>query len=242
MTCIECAGARAGTQIPEAALRAGEPAPLDRGRPGASAQREYLRRRSNREARVRRRHPYVGGLLLALGGSPQHERAFERGRLGEQAIAGWLERRLADGPALLLHDRRMPGGHGNIDHLAVAPRGVYVIDTKAIRGKVRVRPSARGTPKLQVNGRTRNKLVLGLARQVDAVRGELERHGHREVLLTGVLCFTEAEFPLFGRMQVDGYLLRHRRALAKELRASGPLSAQVIEALARGLNEWFPAA
>ncbi len=32
----------------------------------------------------------------------------------------------------------MPGGHGNIDHLAVAPTGVFVIDAKDIKGKVRV--------------------------------------------------------------------------------------------------------
>ncbi|HEX3909263.1 MAG TPA: nuclease-related domain-containing protein [Solirubrobacteraceae bacterium] len=181
-------------------------------------------------------------MLLALGGSPQHERAFERGSIGEETVAHSLERRLAQGPALLLHDRRMPEGHGNIDHLAVAPRGVYVIDAKAIRGKVRVQPRAAGTSRLQVNGRTRNRLVLGLARQVDAVRAKLDAGGHSDVPLTGVLCFTEADFPLFGRMQIDGYLLRHRRALAKELNASGPLTSEAIDSLARRLHAWFPPA
>lgn len=219
-------------------------ATLDRGRPGASVGREYRRRRSNREARVRRRHPHIGGLLLALGASPspQHERAFAQGQLGEETVARSLERRVADGPAALLHDRRMPGGYGNIDHLAVAPRGVYVIDAKAIKGKVRVRPGKVGSSRLQVNGRTRNKLVLGLARQVEAVRSELDAGGHHDVPTTGVLCFTEADFPLFARMQIDGYLLRHRRALAKELNASGPLSAPAIESLARNLSERFPPA
>jgi hypothetical protein len=217
---------------------------LDRGLPGASAGREYRRRRSNREARVRRRHPHIGGLLLALGASPspQHERAFAQGQLGEETVARSLERRLAGGPAALLHDRRMPGGYGNIDHLAVAPRGVYVIDAKAIKGKVRVRDGAPGSSRLQVNGRTRNKLVLGLARQVEAVRSELDAGGHHDVLTAGVLCFTEADFPLFARMQIDGFLLRNRRALAKELNASGPLSAPGIESLARDLGERFPPA
>jgi hypothetical protein len=215
---------------------------LDRGRPGASAAREYRRRRDNREARVRRRHPHIGGLLLALGASPQHERAFEQGRLGEETVARSLERRLAGGPAALLHDRRMPGGYGNIDHLAVAPRGVYVIDAKAIKGKVRVRPGRPGSSRLQINGRTRNKLVLGLARRVEAVRAELAALGHGDLPTTGVLCFTEADFPLFRRMQIDGYLLRHRRALAKELNAAGPLTAQAIDSLARSLSARFPPA
>jgi hypothetical protein len=190
---------------------------------------------------VRRRHPHIGRLLLALGASPQHEQAFEQGRLGEETVARSLERRLADGPAVLLHDRRMPGGYGNIDHLAVAARGVYVIDSKAIRGKVRVRPEP-GSTRLQVNGRTRNKLVLGLARQVRAVRTELDALGDHGIPVTGVLCFTEADFPLFRRMQIDGYLLRHRRALAKELNASGPLTAQAIDSLARILGAHFPPA
>lgn len=240
MTCTRCL-----EQVPEGVSRdASDPtrASLDRGRPGASAGREYHRRRSNREARVRRRHPHIGGLLLALGASPQHERAFARGQLGEETVARSLERRLAGGPTALLHDRRMPGGYGNIDHLAVAPRGVYVIDAKAIKGKVRVRPGRPGSSRLQVNGRTRNKLVLGLARQVEAIRCELDAGGHRDVPATGVLCFTEADFPLFGRTQVDGYLLRHPRALAKELKASGPLTEQAIDLLLRCLDERFPSA
>jgi len=240
VTCTDCLARASGAASFDRAQAL--PDTPDRGRPGASAGRAYRRRRSNREARVRRSHPYIGKLLLAFDGSPQHERAFEQGRLGEETVARALERRLADGPAVLLHDRQMPGGYGNIDHLAVAPRGVYVIDAKAIKGKVRVRPGAPGSSRLQVNGRTRNKLVLGLARQVDAVRRELADHGHRDVPLTGVLCFTEADFPLFGRMQVDGYLLRHRRALAKELTSSGPLTAQAIDSLARTLSERFPSA
>jgi hypothetical protein len=191
---------------------------------------------------VRRRHPYIGGLLLALLGSPQHERAFERGGLGEESVARSLERRVAGGPTVLLHDRRMPGGYGNIDHLAIAPLGVYVIDAKAIKGKVRVQTGARGAKGLQINGRTRSKLVAGLARQVAAVRVELDDAGDREVPTTGVLCFTEADFPLFGRKQVDGYLLRHRRALGKELTAPGPLTPDQIGSLARRLSERFPPA
>ncbi len=240
MTCTSCL-----ERVCEATLSdPSEPVPnaLDRGRPGASVGREYRRRRGNREARVRRRHPHIGGLLLALGTSPQHERAFAHGQLGEETVARALERRLANGPAALLHDRRMPGGYGNIDHLAVAPRGVYVIDAKAIKGKVRVRRGGPGTSRLQINGRTRNKLVLGLARQVDAVRSGLDAEGHRGAPVTGVLCFTEADFPLFGRMQIDGYLLRHRRALAKELNASGPLTPQAIDSLLCSLSERFPPA
>ena len=57
---------------------------LDRGTPGASDAREHERRRRNREARVRRRHPLIGGLLLAIGGAPAHEPEEPTGGSGKQ--------------------------------------------------------------------------------------------------------------------------------------------------------------
>lgn len=35
----------------------------------------------------------------------------------------------------VLHDRRIPGTRANIDHLAVTPTGVYVIDAKKYAGQ-----------------------------------------------------------------------------------------------------------
>lgn len=64
----------------------------------------------------------------------------------------------------------MPGGRGNVDHIAVAPSGVYVIDTKDLTGKVAVRTPVFGQPKLLVAGRDRTKLVDRLERQVAVVR------------------------------------------------------------------------
>jgi hypothetical protein len=69
-----------------------------------------------------------------------------------------------------LHNRRMPRGRGDIDHIAVTPSGVFVIDTKDWGGTVRVASPLLGTPQLLVGGRDRTKLVDGLDRQVAAVR------------------------------------------------------------------------
>jgi hypothetical protein len=110
---------------------------LDPGRAGASAAREYERRKLRRETATREAHPIIGAALPALGRAPQHETAFRRGAEGETAVADSLARRVAR-PAIVLHDRRMPRGAGNIDHLAIAPTGVFVIDAKQRAGKVRV--------------------------------------------------------------------------------------------------------
>jgi hypothetical protein len=100
VTCTSCKKATA------------EPTPLQRevGQAGASAAREHQRRKHQREARTRKAHPRIGGLLLALRKAPQHEEAFRRGELGEQAVASSLQQRTAGGPTIILHDCGCPAG------------------------------------------------------------------------------------------------------------------------------------
>jgi hypothetical protein len=217
---------------------------LDRGHAGASAAREYRRRQANREARTRRRHPWIGGAMLALSTPPQHERAWASGARGEESVARSLERRTAGGPVVILHDRRMPAGHGhaNIDHLAVAPRGVFVIDAKAIHGKVRVSTPLLGEAKLIVAGRARTKQLDGLDRQVAAVREALAEAGRGDVPVSGVLCFTKADLPLLGSTEIRGHRLHHCRGTARKLNRSGPLTPDAIASIARQLAIAFPSA
>jgi Nuclease-related domain len=237
VTCVACLETATAPALADAMAPA-----LDRGRPGDSIAREHERRRRNREARTREAHPRIGGLLLALGKPPQHETAFHRGFLGEEAVAASLEQRTADGPAILLHNRRMSGGRGDIDHVAIAPTGVFVIDTKAVKGKVHVARPLFGAEKLTVSGRDRTKLIDGLDRQVDAVRAALDRNGRPDVPVQGALCFTRADLPLLGTLKMRGHLLLYRKALAKKLNADGPLGPPAIDTLARALAAALPPA
>lgn len=238
VACITCSR----PQPQPAPVSAPAPAELDHGRAGDSVAREYERRRRNREARTRADHPLLGGLLLAVREAPQHETAFRRGELGEKAVAASLTKRTADGPSIVLHDRRMPRGRGNVDHVAISPTGVFVIDAKHYCGKVCVERSWFAEPKLLIAGRDRTKLIAGLDRQVTAVRDTLADHGHFDVAVQGVLCFTTAELPLLGTLTFDGHLLIYRKALAKRLNTDGPLPSPTIDALARVLADAFPPA
>jgi hypothetical protein len=238
VTCLSCLDAVHSTAEP---IPHQPPAELDRGRAGASAAREHQRRKANREARIRRRHPWIGGLLLSLSAAPQHERAWDVGGRGEQVVGASLDRRTAKGPAIVLHDRRMPLGRGNIDHLAIAPSGVYVIDAKAISGKVRIAQPLLGKAKLMIKGRDRTKLAAGLTRQLDAVRAELAKHGYDEVPVTGVLCFTKADLPLFAS-RFAGHELKHPRAAARKLKRSGPYDEAAIQRISAALCAAFPRA
>lgn len=78
---------------------------------------------------------------------------------------------------LVLHDRRIPGSSANIDHIAVAPSGVWVVDSKRYEGKVAVSKPLFGNAKLTIAGRDKTKLVDGLAKQVGLVAKRLNGDG-----------------------------------------------------------------
>jgi hypothetical protein len=213
---------------------------LDRGEAGRRIAREYERRRRNRENRVSASHPRVGRLLLALTPEPPHQRAFHIGDLGEKAVAEALEKH--SGPAVILANRLMPGARGDIDFLAVAPSGVFVIDAKAVEGKVLIDKPWFGQPRLLVGGRDRTRFIDGLDRQVATVREILGGDTPEAVSTQGVLCFTEADLPLLRTLTMRGHLLLYRRGLVDRINAKGQLTADAIERVAGRLAVALPPA
>ena len=142
---------------------------------------------------------------------------------------------------MLLHDRRLPGSRANIDHIAVAPSGVWVIDTKRYAGKIRVRSPLFGSAQLWIGGRNKSKLVQALDRYRDTVAAVLEeiRPG---VPVHAAFCFVDGGLPFFGTPPVNGCRLLHRRSLARRLNRRGPLSNGDTVALATELALRFPSA
>ncbi|MDO8121224.1 nuclease-related domain-containing protein [Isoptericola sp. b490] len=223
-----------------------DPDPLDAGRAGASARREYERRSAKRETRIREAHPHLGGLILALSDDPQSTTAWAQGARGEELLGARLDG-LADRGVRALHDRRIPRSRANIDHITVGPGGVHVIDAKRYAGK---RPERRvdgwlfgnRTEKLFVGGRDKTPLVAGVHKQVAVVREVLDAAGLDEVRVRGVLCFVEAEWPLIGgEFTVDGVdvLWPKRlgeRLVPKEPVLTGEQTDAVLRVLARELK------
>ena len=88
---------------------------------------------------------------------------WERGAAGERATANAL-RTLPDS-WVVLHDVRWPGRpFANIDHIAIGPSGVFVIDSKNWSGKVRLVDGV-----LRQNGRQRTREVLSATEAMAAV-------------------------------------------------------------------------
>lgn len=219
-----------------------EPTPreIHTGVAGASARREGERRKANRERRIRERHPRIGGAIVALSGEPVHERAWAYGAEGEFLVAEWLSKRLAE-DVVLLHDRRIRGSRANIDHIAIAPSGVWVIDTKRYKGKVAVVKPLFGRAKLTIAGRDKSRLVDGLAKQVDLVEAAVDEVAPG-VPVHGAICFVEAELPWFGTVVYGGFPMLHPKGLAKRLNKPGPVDQDQLAGLARELALRFPSA
>jgi hypothetical protein len=88
--------------------------------------------------------PWLAGLAAAAGAAwrlrfraSQPTRAWRDGARGERATAHRLQRLERHG-YVVLHDLQVPGSHANIDHLAVGPAGVFVIDSKYYRGALQL--------------------------------------------------------------------------------------------------------
>lgn len=219
---------------------------FDLGTAGASGRREYERRRARREEETRRRHPHIGNLLLKLQQPPAAETSWATGSAGEEALAISLARRCPE--ALVLHDRRMPRSRANIDHIGVAPSGVYVIDAKRYTGKIEVRRPLFGQEQLRIAGRDKAKLVEGLTRQVEVVRTSLDSIVPG-VPVHGCFCFVNPKgqsggtaLPLFRTLRIQGYPLLLPRKLAKLLKQPGELGTEELHRIAAALAEQFPSA
>jgi hypothetical protein len=139
---------------------------------------------------------------------------------------------------IVLHDRRMPGGRANIDHLAIAPSGVWVIDAKRYKGKVDVSAPLFGRAKLTIAGRDKSALAEGLAKQVEAV-GACLAALRDDVPVHGAMCFIDGELPMLRTLTFQGFPLVDPKSLAKRLNAAGPLDAASIRGLASSLAQRF---
>ena len=200
---------------------------------GGSAHDEWQRLHSARIRRHEARFGRFAGITSRLEGEPAAERAWRRGAAGEREAARRMRRFLDGSGVVVLHDLRMPRGRANIDHLCVGAAGATVLDTKRYAGKVRV---SRG--RLLVDGRDRTKLVEGVNRQVEAVRGLLEARGFGQVDVVGGICWVESDgLPLIRRMELHGVRIDGGRRLAKWAARPGPLGPDQVGALAAALRE-----
>jgi hypothetical protein len=215
---------------------------------GASAAAEGERRSARRVAEARRRYGDHAAAVAEAVAPTEHEIAvWRKGSSGESRLAAFIERELGEG-VIALHDRLIPGTrHKNIDHIWVAPSGVWVVDSKAYKGKVVKRdvgPFWREENRVYVGGRDRSDRAKAVESQVAAVLAALEPDPEAKGAdIHAALCFVESEWGLLDfPFQVGPVWVLYPGALKKRLRRSGPLERDRMEHIARRLDSSFPRA
>lgn len=215
----------------------------DPGIAGRSANREYERRKSAREIQVKSRlGDILGGVVLAITDEPQSTRAWVRGATGEHKLA----EALAGVPDIkLLHDRRVPHTTGNIDHIVVAPAGVFVVDAKHYKGLIQIRDVGgwfKTDKRLYVGGRNCSHLVDNMGWQVEAVQRAIVAGGFDPIPpITPVLCFVDGDWPLlFPPEEYKGVRLEGMRSIKKQVAGVRVLESEVIARIHHALAIAFP--
>jgi hypothetical protein len=207
---------------------------------GQSALKEYQRRHEKREARIDAKFGRLAGVVKFLTDDPQSITAWRKGSVGERKLATSLQENLGD-RAVLLHDRKVPGTRGNIDHIVVASSGVWVVDAKNYSGLVQQR-DVGGFFKVDlrpyVGGRDRSKVLDGLDWQVKAVITAL---GGESVPVSSAVCFTDAEWGWFAKpFTMRGVFVSGPNALARKIAETGPLTIDLIQNVAGHLSDALP--
>ncbi len=239
--CIECTAAPSSPPPPEPPV-----VPVvDHGVAGRSARAEHDRRAAKRDAAITERWGtgLVAKVVRAVTVEPRSTRAWAIGAAGEEKLAA----ELAKVPGLwMLHDRRVPGTRGNIDHILIGPAGVFVVDAKAHKGAIAIRDRGgwfNRDLRLTVGGRDCSRLADAMGWQVEAVASALRDRGVDTLPpITPVLCFLKVEWPILRAPETfRGVRLEGPHSLARLVAAAPALTEAQMDELAVVLSRALPA-
>ena len=147
---------------------------------------------------------------------------------------------------IVLSDRAWPGRRANLDHVVVAPSGVYVIDTKAYGGRVELidRGSfARPSLRLHVAGWDRSDLVAAVGRQAAGVGAVVSGDGPEgpPVPVVPVLGFVGADWHMPAALvPLGSAVVCGVGGLRRLLRRRGGLGPAERQQLAQVLDAGLP--
>jgi Holliday junction resolvase-like predicted endonuclease len=150
--------------------------------------------------------------ILGLFRLPFEALVWARGIEGERAMAAALEPLQTEG-FILLANRQIPTARGDIDCIAIGPRGVFTIEVKNWRGRANVRNNA-----LWVGSADRSWVVTQIYREALAVQIALASElNSRKLTVVPVICVVGG---LSGRSHsIQGVQLVDAGSIAAWLRA-----------------------
>ncbi len=190
---------------------------------GASAKREYDRRRARDEAKIRETwgDGRIGAVAVALSGERQSTAAWKSGAAGEAEVGRALEA-IESEHVVVLHDRRIPVP-ARTSTTSSSPAPASGSSTRSATGTSGP-PAGRGRAVPSAH----EKLIVGWgpheARRQRPPPGGARAGRRRSSPVHGALCFVDADWPLFGgsftvrgcrRVLAEAALKAARRARGK---------------------------
>jgi ssDNA-binding Zn-finger/Zn-ribbon topoisomerase 1 len=169
----------------------------------------------------------LAAFAVAVFELPQTTIAWRKGAEGERRTATYLAG-LEEAGFVVLHDRRVPGYGGNLDHVAIGPSGVWAIETKRLSGKVEI-----SGDDVRIGGRRQDGIIDQAFREAIAVqvalRDQLDPLG---LTVTPIICLHDGQLPWFNR-SVRGVQLVSGQGLIRQLGGGEPrLSGEQVQAIA----------
>lgn len=179
----------------------------------------------------------VGGTAALREARVRRDHNFTKGAAGEYLMDVSLHRHLNES-AVILTDRRVPGTNANIDHVVVAPSGIWIIDTKNWRGKIEYRASTKMgmDGRLYVDGKDRTSEVEKIFNLVIPVAQVI---GDKAVPIHQALVFIEGDWGNISATRILtsrpyqhlGVWITWPKAIWKKINEPGLLDKDAIERL-----------
>ena len=148
--------------------------------------------------------------------------------------------------AVVLDDRKVPGTKVHIDHIVIAPSGVWVVDANEYDGRVERRDVGgwfKVDERLYVAGKDRTNLVDGIDRQVLAVENVLKKEGLDLIPVHAALCFVNSEWGWFAKpFSLNGVWVTWATKLTELVLDWNAIPNTEIDRLARVVGSKLPSA
>ena len=187
----------------------------------------------------------IGGSAALREARSRHDHKWVKGAAGEYLMDQSLHNRLSK-DAVILTDRQIPRTTANIDHIVVAPSGVWIIDTKTWKGRIeyKARSPLGVDNRLYVGGKDRTSVVEAMYAMVIPVAQAI---GDRSVPVHPALVFIDGDWataalPRFMMNRPFQHLnvwITPPKILAKMINDAGPLDLKTVQTLGAKLDRLF---
>jgi hypothetical protein len=185
----------------------------------------------------------IGGSAALREARSRRDPKWVKGAAGEYLMDQSLHNHVSK-DAVILTDRRVPGTKSNIDHVVVAPSGVWIIDSKHWKGRIEYKaPTITSVDtRLYVDGKDRTSVVEAMYALVIPVAQAIQ---DRSVPVHPALVFVNGDWSIAALPRLIanrpyqhlGVWITPPRILTKMINQPGPLDAEAVQQLGRKLDQ-----